>query len=86
MSNMFFLKRKLRPELYEHGEVRVFTKEEIRQWEEHNQDLVERAERQRNESENDTKFLDSLKLQQHEEIFREQLEGVNDRDNDSNEG
>lgn len=75
-NNLFDLKKKLYPEWYTHGEVKVYTREEIDKWEsEPHNELWAKIEAQRGLSKADIDFLDSLGEAQAETLMEDILEG-----------
>lgn len=76
-DNLYNFKKRVRPDDYVDGPVKVFTKEEIDEWTRTCYDKVYPSiERQRGMSEADIKFLDSIDLMQAELQFDELLEGT----------
>jgi hypothetical protein len=76
-DNLYAFKKKIRPDWYEDGPCKVFSREEIDEWEsKDNSAVYAKIEAERGLSLSDVKFLDSLKEAQCEMQFQELLEGT----------
>ena len=76
-DNQYKFKKRVAPEWYEDGPVKVFSKEEIDEWERTCDPKVwEKIEMQQGLSEKDIKWLDGLKQTQVEQLFEEIMEGT----------
>lgn len=86
-DNMYRFKAKLRPEWYEDGPCKVYTQEEIDEWERTNgTDARLAIARQDGLSHNDIMWLDNLALYREEEAFEDILSGMTEGStHDSNE-
>lgn len=79
-DNLYNLKKRLRPEWYSNGPVKIFTREEIDLWEkEPHNELWAKITSQQGLRESDIKYLDNLALAQTEQDFNEILEGNSER-------
>ena len=85
-DNLLKYKKRICPEWYEDGPVKVFTKEEIDEWTKTNYDSVYvHIKAQQGLSKQDIMFLDDLKQMQAETLYNEIMEGSDERgSNDSN--
>jgi hypothetical protein len=76
-DNLYEFKKKVRPDWYENGPCKVFSSEEIAEWEaKDNSALYAKIASEQGMSLSDLKFLDSLKEAQSEMQFQELLEGT----------
>lgn len=76
-DNLFNLKKRMKPEWYENGPVKTYTKEEIDKWNEAcHDDIWAKLDAQSKLKESDIKYLDSLNLAHVETQFSEILEGT----------
>ena len=76
-SNQYHYKARVAPQDYLNGPCKVYTKEEIEEWERNiDPKLTAKLKAQEGMSEEDIKFLDSLIHIQVEEEFIELLEGT----------
>ena len=80
-NNLLDFKKRLRPEWYENGPVRVYTREEIAQWElNHDKTVDMKLEMQQDLSVDDIKFLDDLKQWQAEDLMEDIMQGCGESD------
>jgi hypothetical protein len=76
-DNLYNFKKRMRPEDYDNGPVKIFNAEEIDEWCRTCYDKVlPSIQAQQGLSEQDIKFLDSMKVMQSELQFDELLEGT----------
>lgn len=76
-DNLYNFKKRIRPEDYENGPVKIFTAEEIDEWTRACYPKVwPSIEAQQGLSEADIKFLDNIEVMQAELQFDELLEGT----------
>lgn len=80
-DNLYNLKKRMRPEWYcEAGPVKIYTREEIDEWEKGcHDDIWRKIEAQEGMKESDIKFLDAQRLAQAEQDYKDLLEGNTDR-------
>ena len=80
-DNLLSFKKRVRPEWYENGEVKIYTPEEIAQWEANRDPMIDiKLGMQENLSEEDIKFLDGLKEWQAEDSMEDIMQGFGDND------
>jgi hypothetical protein len=78
-DNLNQFKKRIRPEWYENGPVKQFTREELDEWTATRYDEVwPKIASQQGLSEADIKFLDSLKTTQAELAYAEIMEGTSE--------
>lgn len=75
-DNQFNFKKMYRPEWYTDGPVKIYTPEEIAEWESKRDPAIDmKLSMQQNMSESDIKFLDGLKHMQAEEQMEDIMQG-----------
>lgn len=75
-NNQFDFKKRIRPEWYTNGPVKVFTPDEIAEWEKNRDPAIDlKLSMQQNLSEADIKFLDDLKAWQAEDTMEDIMQG-----------
>jgi hypothetical protein len=78
-DNLINFKKRVRPDDYTNGPVKVFSKDELDDWTRTRYDEVwPRIEAQMGLSEADIKYLDSMKLMQAELDYAEVMEGTSE--------
>lgn len=86
-DNHYNYKKKVRPEWYDNGPVKVFSQDEIDEWTRTRYDEVWAIiERTVALPESDRRYLDALKLSQAELQFNELMEGTRENNNDNGGG
>jgi hypothetical protein len=78
-DNLFNFKKRYRPEWYTDGPVKIYTPEEIADWEKNRDPAIDmKLSMQENLSVEDIKFLDGLKEWQAEDMMQDLMEGVSE--------
>ena len=80
-DNLLNFKKRYKPEWYENGTVKVYTPEEIAEWEANRDKAIDmKLEAQENMPVEDIKFLDDLKQWQAEDAMEDIMQGFGDSD------
>jgi hypothetical protein len=80
-DNLLSFKKRVRPEWYEDGPVKIYSPEEIAEWEANRDPALDmKLGMQENLSVEDIKFLDDLKQWQAEDAMEDIMQGFGDSD------